>query len=378
MKAQASETIRKEFAHIDALYFNTAYFGPSPYRAKQKVSNALFKELDPSFTAYNTWMGIPDRIRTQIAKLLQVSPDNIALQSSTTDVISIVANGYKLKSDEAVTTLNKEYPSNVLPWMLLKKNTGINLNMLETTMPTAEWLADNLPKNTKIFNISFVTFDTGKKIDLISIGKLMKERDIFFIVDATQALGGMPITEEELQYIDVLSCSCYKWLLGPYGTAFAYFSDEAIKKIEHKTGNWINSINSKNVYDLLNYTLETLPGARKFDRGQAPNMLANACLEASLELLNFIGLDEIEKHNHEIRNHFLDIFPKKKYELITPKEHMANIVCLKVKNLDPVELERELKHNLIDVSVRQGNIRLSFHLFNTKNQVDTLAQTLDI
>ena len=60
------ELIKNEFSHIDSVYFNTAYFGPSPYRAKQKVSRALSKELDPSFQLYNTWMGIAERVREQI------------------------------------------------------------------------------------------------------------------------------------------------------------------------------------------------------------------------------------------------------------------------------------------------------------------------
>ncbi len=378
MKAEAQERIRKEFAHIDTLYFNSAYFGPSPYLAKQKVSNALFKELDPSFYAYNTWMGIPDRIRKQISKLLATNEDNIALQTSTSDIINLVANGFPFESGDIVSCIQNDYPSDILPWMLLEKNKGTKLQLLEHSLPDAKWLEKNLPTNTKVFNISHVTFDTGKRVNILEMGKMLKERDILFVVDATQSLGGMPITPEELQYIDVLACSCYKWMLGPYGSAFAYFSDKALSTLTHQNANWITSANSKNVYDLLNYTTQTLVGARKFDRGQTPNMLVNSCLEASLELLDFIGLEEIQKHNHSLRDYFLENFPGKKFELITPKDHMANIVCLKGKNIDSVKLERDFKHNLIDVSVRQGNVRLSFHLFNTKEQVETLIKTLDI
>jgi selenocysteine lyase/cysteine desulfurase len=223
-----------------------------------------------------------------------------------------------------------------------------------------------------------VTFDTGKKQNLIEIGKLCKERDILFVVDATQALGGMPITAEELKYIDVLACSSYKWILGPYGHAFGYFSKRAQELIDHSSANWILSPNSKVVYSLLDYTTETLPGARKYDRGQAANPLTNACLEASLDFLNTIGLDNVQKHNAEIRDYFLENYPKKKFGLITPNDNMANIVCMKANGIDSIQLERELKHNNVDISVRQGNLRLSFHIFNTKEQVDTLIKALDI
>lgn len=373
--------IRKEYHHLDSVYFNTAYFGPSPYSAKQKVSRALQKELDPSFYDYNTWMGISERIRQQIADLLQCSVDNITHSTSSSDIINTVARGYQFKKDDVVVAIDQDYPSNILPWMLLSERRSVHfekLQLKEQIIPTVEWLSTHLPKNTKIFNISHVTFDSGKKIDLLGIGKLMQERGILFCVDTTQSLGGMPVTPEELSYIDVLACSSYKWMLGPYGHAFGYFSEKAQQEVLHTNANWINSPNSRVVYSLLDYTTETLPGARKYDRGQASNFLTTACLEASLELLNDLGLKNIQEHNRVIRDHFLENFPRDKFQLITPKDHMANILALKCKNIDSITLERELKFRNIDISVRQGNIRLSFHLFNTIEQVDALMQALDI
>lgn len=381
MRPEFRELIRKEYHHLGTTFFNTAYFGPSPYSAKQKVARSLQKELDPSFYDYNTWMGISERMRTLIAKILGCSPDSITHQTSSSDVVNIVANGYPFKEGDLVCAVDKDYPSNVLPWMLAEKNSHCKfqlLNLGNEILPSVDWLKKNLPKETKIFDISWVTFDTGKKVDILGIGKLCRERGILFVVDSTQALGGMPISQEELSYIDVLTCSTYKWMLGPYGTAFGYFSDRALELIQHKNANWILSPNSRVVYNLLDYTTETLPGARCYDRGQASNMLANSCLEAGLELIDEIGLDNIAEHNAELRDYFLDNYPKSKYNLITPKEAMGNILALKALNLDSITLERELKFRNVDISVRQGNLRISFHLFNTQDQVDQLISALDI
>ena len=57
MNSEQTYLIRKEFAHLSTIYFNSAYFGPSPFRAKIKIEKAMQKELDPSFYDYNTWMG---------------------------------------------------------------------------------------------------------------------------------------------------------------------------------------------------------------------------------------------------------------------------------------------------------------------------------
>lgn len=381
LRPETVEFIRKEFHHLDTTYFNTAYFGPSPYSAKQKVSRALQKELDPSFHSYANWIGIPERLRLELARLLNCSEDQIFHSTSSSDVFNIVANGYPFKKGDVVCSIDKDYPSNVLPWMRAQETHGVEFKLLELgsqPLPTAEWLAANLPANCKVFDCSWVSFDTGKRIDVLEIGKLCRERDILFLLDATQAFGGMPISEEELSYVDVFSCSSYKWMLGPYGHAFGYMSKRAIEKIQHTTGNWIVSPNSKVVYNLLDYTTETLPGARKFDRGQAPNMLTMSCLEAGVEFLLEVGLENVAAHNASLRDRFLENYPKKKFQLMTPLEHKGNILALKAIAADPIELERELKYRNIDVSVRQGNVRLSFHIFNTPAQVDKLIEGLDL
>ncbi len=381
MNSEIREYINKEYQHLDSIFFNTAYFGPSPYSAKKKIFRAAQKELDPSFYNYNTWTGVPERSRRLMAKLIGCSEDNITHSTSTSDLVSIVANGFDFKEGDIVCAVNGDYPSNVIPWMVASEYSPFDFNLLDLgdeIIPTVDWLEKVLPASTKVFNVSWVTFDTGKKVDILSIGKYLRSRNILFVVDGTQALGGLPITAEELEYVDVLAISSYKWMLGAYGHAFGYFSDKAQKLIARKTGNWIASPNSKVVYNLLNYTTETLPGARKYDRGQTPNLLTLSCVEAGLDFLKKVGLYEIKKHNQDIRDFFLENYPQSKYNLITPKEYMGNILCLSAKNIDPLKLETELKHCNVDVSVRQGNIRLSFHIFNTKEQVETLIRALDI
>ena len=380
MDLATKSLIEKEYSHLKTIYFNSAYFGPSPLRSKDSITAAMQKELDPSFYPYEDWMSISEKLRVKFAKLIDVSADDITHSTSSSDVINIVANGYMFEKGDIVAAIDKDYPSNILPWMLAERLADFKFDKIslgDQLIPTAEWLESKLNPKTKVFNISYVTFDTGKKIDLVSIGKMLQSKGIMFIVDATQALGGMDITKEELSYIDILTCSSYKWMLGPYGHAFAYFSKKAQDKIYHRNANWILSPNSKVVYNLLDDTTETLPGARQYDRGQAANLLCSGCLEGSLSFLQEVGLKNIREHNAEIRNTFLQNYPKKKYQLVTPLEYMGNIVCLKSVGGDSIALETELKKRNVDVSVRQGNIRLSFHVFNTKFQVDELIKALD-
>jgi cysteine desulfurase/selenocysteine lyase len=381
------ELIKKEFTHLSTDYFNTAYFGPSPYRAKQKVANALFKELDPSFFPYHAWIGIPDRIRLKIASLLKLSSDHIALGTSTSDFVSMVANHlptFKNQKILKVAALNGDYPSCILPWMVAQKyRHDLEFHLLKSPEETKtnlniEWFEKNLPVDTNVFCLSYVQFDSGRSFPLREISAYLKSRNIFFILDATQALGGINISSDEFQNVDVLCCSLYKWFLGPYGTSFAYFSQNALNLIPHNTGNWIVSSNSRDVTRLTSYTVDTLVGARKFDRGQGPNMLANAALEASLEMLEELGLENISAYNQDLQKFFLSQLNRDKFELVTPvcKDCPSTILSIKTKDNNPSLIESELKHRNIDVSVREGKIRISIHFFNTKKQVEALLDGL--
>jgi selenocysteine lyase/cysteine desulfurase len=383
------ELIKKEFAHLSSIYFNTAYFGPTPYRAKQKVSNALFKELDPSFFPYPTWVGIPERIRSQMAALLGCKITDLTLGTSTNDFVSLIARGLRLPNLQGqklhVCSFQGEYPSNVLPWLRAQElNDKLHFSLIPSPEKTnefftTEWLEKNLPKETKVVNFSYVQFDSGRKIPLFDILTWLKKKNIFVIVDGTQAFGGQAIDSAELALMDVFIFSTYKWFLGPYGQAFAYFSSYAQEVINHDSGNWIVSPNSKEVHQLTNYTTETLPGARKYDRGQSPNMLTNSCLEAAMELFAQIPMTTVEKHNHQLRDYFLLNFPHTKFNLVTPseKEFQSCIIAITSQTVDPLKLEVELKHRNIDVSVRQGKLRISFHLFNTQKHVDELIKALE-
>ena len=376
-----TDLVKREFAHLSSLYFNSAYFGPSPYRTKQRVEQALQKDLDPSFYAYQIWTAIAERLREKIAGLLGCSPDSIFHSTSTSDVVSLVANGMDWKKGDQVCSLNREYPSNVLPWMVAQNHYPFEFCLLDIephTVPTREWLEKNIPPHCRVLNISWVAFESGKCCDLEEVGRFCREREICFLVDATQGFGGMAITPKELSFVDVLACSTYKWMLAPYGHAFGYFSEEATRKVRHQSGNWTVSANAQDISGLLDYTDKTLPGARKFERGQPANMLLNAGLESSLDLLTEIGLDNIQEHNRELCAFFLDNFPQKKFELITPRDHMANIICLKTRHQsDSGHLEEQLEKSNICASTREGSLRLSFHLYNDREQVGRLIQVLE-
>lgn len=368
--------IRKEFAALkEDIYLNAAYMGPYPQRTQQAVAEVVSRYANPSNMDYS-WTLYPDEVRHSLSRLLNVKAEQFSLNSSTGEAVSFFALGCQLPPGSRVALFHNEYPSDVLPWLFAQKQRRdfeIDFYDKNILFDITE-LQNRLHPKTRILNISQVGFQTGLRVDLKSIGTFLREREIMFVADVTQGLGGVAISAEEIELTDLMVCSPYKWLLSPYGQAFAWWSERALACVEQTQGNWLTQPQSP--HKLTEYTLLAKPGARKFDRGHAPNPLGAKGLLASLTLFQEIGLENIEKHNLKMAQFFLEHFNKNKYELVAASPLPSAIVTLKSKSLSSDELQIKLSEAKIDVSVREGNLRVSFHLFNSLDHVEAILKTL--
>lgn len=372
------DLIRQEFSSLKSLYFNTAYLGPTPLRARALGMAAIERELDPSFYVFEEWKETPERLRAQLGRLLGGEADLISHHTAVSEVIGHLSLGIPFREGDGVAALRDEYPSNVLPWMLNERQRGYRFTLLSRECALdPDRLRRELPAKTRVFCVSHVGYNTGWRLDVEAIGRVTRERGILFVLDVSQSFGAMPLSAAELAAADIVTGVTYKWLLGPYGHAFAYFSPRALDLVERTHASWMASPHAKTASDLLRYTLETLPGARKFDRGEAPNLVPSALLGGALSLFEEIGLEKIGAHNRELVSYFIAGLPTAKYELLTPKDNRAAILALRRRGGESAGLAAALKALGIDASVREGNLRLSFHLFNTKEQVDALVRGLD-
>ncbi len=367
--------IDDEFSLLRSNYLNTAYFGPLPKRTQEVLRKSIMRAADPSFYDFEDWINLPDTARIKISNLLGCNKENIFHSSSTGDVVHTVSQA--LKKKHVISVINEEYPSNVLPWFFQNKLENHTLNIIPNSeIIDVSYLEKNLPKETSILNISHVSFKSGRKINLIEIGKFLKERNILFFVDSTQALGGISISKEELSYVDLLSCSTYKWMLCPYGYAFGYLSNNLLDEMKTNTTNWLNSCKFIEKRSLIDYTEEISEAAVKYDRGQSPNILLMHALVSSFSLFEELTLKKIETYNQQLMSHFHENFDAKNFSLEVPKENLANIISLKSNSNDLDERVTSLKANNIDVSIREGSLRISFHFFNTFDQVNILLKNL--
>jgi selenocysteine lyase/cysteine desulfurase len=358
--------MRDDLFALKSKYFNSAYMGPMPLPAKAAIENYVRLAVDPVDLTHT--FDLDDEVRDALAKLLQVAPSTVAISTSVSELVSHVANGLELQPDDEVVLMQGDYPSLVLPWMVAHERRRFKLRFLprEDFFSPARFRQALNPR-TRFAACSHVMFNTGLRLPVAELAKVARENDVLFLSDISQSFGGMDLDSGLRENVDILVGVAYKWLLGPYGSAFATFSGRALERVQRTHASWLHTPGAKARENLLNYTTATRSGARRFDRGETAAFLNCVALKASLEMLAEIGLAQIEKHNAELTQYFLDHLPKN-IPVTGSRQAQSNIVCL--QPADPMEAKARLAKKKIDVSVREGSLRASFHLFNTRAQVD--------
>lgn len=357
-------------------YLNTAYMGPMSKTSKGRVEEWLQTLRDPGFTNFEERLKFLAGVREKLARLLGARSFNIALGGSVSELVGHVANGLELHQGDNVVLMDGDFPSMILPWLVVAEIKGFQVRLLKRDVfLNPELFAKELNDRTRFAGCSHVMFNTGLRLPVAELGEQCREKDVLFMADVSQSFGAMRIAPEILEHADVLVGVTYKWLLGPYGSAFAYFSDRALEEVRRTHAAWGASANMRSTESLLDYTTKTLPGAVKFDRGEASTYLIMAALDGALDVMLEEGLAKIEKHNDQLARQFLDGLPGH-CSSFSSTENLSPIVCFRSTREDSVNLKARLAKENIDLTIREGFLRASFHLFNTKEEVIRLLGCL--
>lgn len=372
-----SEQCSDQFRELRGHFLNAAYIGPLPKRTRLAIKEAAQAQGNPLFMNYD-WIQLGEKARSSISELAHCHQDQVSINCSVSEVVSSLSNGFRLASGDRIALLHGEYPSNVLPWLHKSKREPVEVDFYSRSeLSDVDRFVERLHPRTKIFCFSHVCFQTGDRVDATSICEKLKNAGVLTVVDVTQSFGGMPLPEKLINHCDIVVGAAYKWLLSPYGTAFAIWSKHALDSVDHTHSGWLNMPRAP--YFLTEYTVDQKEGARKFDRGQAPNMILNSGLIQSFEFLKQLGLESIYQHNQRLVQRLREQIPEDKLQVLG-RNSGSNIVCFKslMTGLKSEDLQTVLKNKNVDVSVREGNLRVSIHLFNTHDDVDALIRSFEV
>ncbi len=223
----------------NVVHLNNAGSALPPAVVTQTMVDHLRRE--EAIGGYEAHAEAADRIegaRESIATLVGAQPDQIALVESATHAwaraLTAITYSRPLDEGDRILASSAEYASNVLPLMQLAMRTGAQLEFIPDGPDGALDVAafrDLLDGDVAIVAVNHCPSQNGLVNDVEAVGRVIAESDAWFIVDACQSVGQLPVDVVAMG-ADFVSATGRKFLRGPRGTGFLYASETALEEIE--------------------------------------------------------------------------------------------------------------------------------------------------
>jgi selenocysteine lyase/cysteine desulfurase len=358
------------------VYLNNASTGPLPERTRLALEEFNRRRAEPSRLPDRDVFAMLDHSRALVGELIGAEPEEIALSVNTGFGLSLAARALPLKPGEIVLGSDREFPANVYPWMRLREG-GITFERIPTTpegWPDEARLLERLKDpRVRVLAISWVQFSNGYMVDLARLSEATRAADVFFVVDAIQGVGQVPLNLRRTP-VDVLACGGQKWLLSPWGSGFTYVRRELITRLSPAVTGWMAFEGTDDFSRLTRYDDRLRGDARRFELVTLPYQ-EFAGMNVSLELLRSIGVDRIRDHLRGLHRPILEWADRAGAPVTSPADgHGSGILCIAPPAVDQVF--RRLKAARIICSLREGMIRLSPHFYNSTEDMERVVEEL--
>lgn len=361
------------------MWLNAAHQGPLPRRAAVAAQEALAEKVSPWKLEDSEFWELPIAVKRSIARIIGAPEEEIILGNSTSYGLNLLAHGLPLREGDEVLLVDGDFPATVVTWMPLRER-GITVRLLKPSGPvvTAADVAREIGPATRVFASSWVFSFTGFAADIGAIGRVCKERDVLFVVNASQAVGARPIDVRETPVDALVGCG-FKWLCGPYATGYAWMRPSVVASLGNRPAYWLSQIGAGELGTGDGYRVREDLGAAAFDVFCTANFLNFAAWNESLSLIGDIGVESIGRHDSELIDRLVEGIDDAGFDLSSPRDGTQRSTLVFFSHADPNAndtVHRHLIDRQIHVARRAGALRVSPHLYNTGDDVERLVDAL--
>ena len=329
-----------------------------------------------------------DGVREKVKELINASDSKeIVFTRGATESFNMIIFGFMskyLKNGDRVLLSKAEHASNLLPWIELSKRIGFVIDYAELESNysiSINKLKEKIYPNTKVIALAHITNTIGDVRPIKEIGEICKNKNILFVVDATQSIGHMKLDVQE-NNISFMGFSGHK-MLGPTGVGVLYGKYELLDQlIPQEYGGGMNiSFDSNSEYELKSLPI-------KLEAGTS-NISGVLGLGAAIDYLNLVGLDNIHNHEVELKKYLVEQMSTVPNIKIYNKSCNSGVLLFNIGNFFSQDVAIYL--NKFNICVRAGNhcakmlheeiedtntCRVSLYLYNTKEEIDKLVSVL--
>ncbi|MFJ4779633.1 aminotransferase class V-fold PLP-dependent enzyme [Streptomyces sp. NPDC088762] len=350
MDLDLAEATRAEFAHSTA-YLNTANCGVLPrsaVAAVRELADAAGAGIPAGFGDFDR----VNRARAAFARLVGVGVERVSVGSAVSTHAGLVSAS--LPPGAEVLCPEDDFASVINPFVV-RGDLKVRFAPLET-------LAEAVGPDTALVSLSAVQSADGRMADLPAVRAATAAHGARMLVDATQAVGWLPFDASPYDYTVT---GGYKWLLGMRGASYMTVSQEAQHTLTPLHAGWVVA---ESLWDDIYGPMgELARDARRFD--ESPAFLSYHAAEASLALLERIGIEAIHAHDTALAARYRAGLARLGHEPVPGEAAIVSVPGL-------ADRQPALQAAGIATSARAGALRASFHLYTTEADVDRLLDVL--
>ncbi|WP_375579764.1 aminotransferase class V-fold PLP-dependent enzyme [Marivirga tractuosa] len=364
-------------------YLNGAYMSPNLKAVEQAGIAGVMRKTDPTSIKETDFFQPAEEVKSLFGKLISAPSKQIALIPSASYGLMNAIRNVPIKKGQHAITVNEEFPSDHLTLRKFCQDNQAELIVIkppETILGrTQEWtekIINSINEETAVVVMSSIHWMEGLKFDLKAIGEKCRATNTFFIVDGTQSVGALPMDVEAFK-IDALICASYKWLLGPYSSGLAYYS-EKFNDGEPIEYSWMTRKDSHDFSKLTTYPEEFGANAMRYNVGEFSNFIALPMIKSALEQILDWKPENIQNYCFELLQPLRKYLEDKGIEKDDDKlvsAHLYGLFLPEKVNLN--NLLDDLKTNNIHLSARGSSIRISPHVYNNAKDINALIKVLD-
>ncbi len=368
------------YANEDSVYLNAAGQAPMPRASLVAVQASLDWKKFPQTMPDEREFDLPRRVRASIANLIGAEPEQVALTTGASAGLMVLAYGLEWKPGDEILTAHHEFPVQYTTWKPMEAREGIKLNLIA---PRGRWIAAEdfitaMTPRTRLVSASMVRFDDGSMLEAAKLGAACHVHGALLALDVSQCCGAIPLDVRKLN-ADFITSSGYKWLLGPYGSGFFWASRALMAKFRPGPFYWQGIEGLTNFTEVIFENPRPVPGARGWDTAETASYFNLAGWDASLRFLQEVGVARVAAHNRRLMAHMFEALPSDRFVRTSPPEldRQGPYGCFAAR---APELTKDfydgLKKEKIFTSFREGNIRVSTHLYSTVQDIDKLIEVI--
>jgi len=375
MTTTLPDSIRDRFPLLqDAVYLNSCSQGALSVEVREAYQRYL-TDWDEKGAPWDLWVELNEEARSRFARLLNASTDEIAVTTSVSAGVSSLLSGLRLTDGRNKIVMSDfEFPTigqNVHAQELLGAKVEHVPAGPDTTIPL-DRLAEAIDEETALVAITYVCFRNGAKTDVKAVVDLAHEAGALVLLDAFQAVGAIPIDVRDLG-VDFVVGGTLKYLLGSAGLAFLFCRADLLPSIKPIQTGWFAD---EDIFKMDIHDYSPSATASKFESGTPPVPSIYAGV-AGMDLMDQIGIAETESHVADLIDQLIEGLDRIAAPLVTPRDPALHGPMLAVPSTDERAMVTALAEDGILTTPRDGNIRLSWHCYNSTEDVEAVVAGLE-